>query len=68
MSRVQHYDIFQKLPSKDPTCVETAASLEDARDRMKELMQMFPADYFIFDWENSRIVIPCQCQGSERRE
>jgi pyoverdine/dityrosine biosynthesis protein Dit1 len=41
MSTLQHYRIFQKLLSKDPSFVETAASLEDARNRLKELTQMF---------------------------
>jgi hypothetical protein len=68
MSKVQRYGIFQKLPSKQPTWVETATSLKDAKNRLQELTQMFPADYFIFDCENSMFMIPHHGRAPERRE
>jgi hypothetical protein len=58
MRAVQHYEIFQKLSSKSPIWVETATDLEDAKNRLKELTHMFPADYFILDCENSCFIIP----------
>jgi hypothetical protein len=65
MGPIQCYEIFQKRPLKQPTWVETATSLEDARNRLKELAQMFPAEYFILDCENSIFIIPFRWQGSE---
>jgi hypothetical protein len=52
------YEIFRKLPSKSPVWVETAKNLEDAKNRLKELARIFPADYFIFDCVNSQFIIP----------
>ncbi|MGD0966543.1 MAG: hypothetical protein ABSA57_21975 [Candidatus Acidiferrales bacterium] len=60
MNAAQRYEIFQKLPSKQPTWVETATSLEDAMNRLKQLTHMFPADYFILDCENAQFIIPVQ--------
>ena len=58
MSRVQHYEIFQKLTSRRPTWVEDATSLEDSLNRLKELTSMFPGDYFILDCEHSVFIVP----------
>ena len=55
---MQYLEIFQKLPDKRATWVERAIGLEDAKSRLKELAQMFPADYFILDRENSTLVVP----------
>lgn len=55
---MQRYEIFQKLPSKQPTWVESATTLEEAKIRVSEIRRMFPADYFILDRENSTFVIP----------
>ena len=52
------YEIFQKHTSKQPSWVKTAASLADAKERLKELAVMFPADYFIFDTKTACFVIP----------
>jgi hypothetical protein len=53
------FEIFQKLPDKRATWVETGDTLEEATKRLKELAVMFPADYFIFDTENACFVVPC---------
>jgi len=37
MGPIQCYELFQKRPLKQPTWVQTATSLEDARNRLKEL-------------------------------
>lgn len=55
---MQRYEIFQKLPPKQATYVETATSLEDAKNRWEELSLMFPADYFILDCENGVFIVP----------
>jgi hypothetical protein len=59
----QRYEIFQKLPSKSPTWVESSTGLEDARNRLNELIEMFPADYFILDCGNSCFIVPCDKDG-----
>ena len=53
------YEIFQKHATKQPSWVETANSLAEAKERLKELAMMFPADYFIFDRKTACLVIPC---------
>jgi len=58
MRRAQRYEIFLKLASRPPTWVESATSLEDSLNRLKELTRMFPGDYFILDRENSFFIVP----------
>jgi len=38
--------------------LEAATSLEDASDRLKRLTEILPADYFVFDTENVRFLVP----------
>jgi hypothetical protein len=52
------YEIFQKRSGQQPTWVESAISLDDARNRLHELAMMFPADYFICDFETACFVVP----------
>ena len=54
----ERYQIFQKLPSEEAMYVETAVSLEDAKNRWKELKHMFPGDYFILDRKRSVFIVP----------
>lgn len=65
MGPTSRYEIFQKLPAQQPTWVETANSLNDAKDRVKELTVMFPADYFIFDVDNACLVVPYDLRRPE---
>jgi hypothetical protein len=58
VSRTPRYEIFQKLPLQQPTWVETARGLKEAKDRTKQLKQMFPAEYFIVDHRNSILIVP----------
>ncbi len=52
MEHTQRYEIFRKLPSKQGgVLVETAATVDEAKKRVKELTKMFPDDCFIFDIE-----------------
>jgi hypothetical protein len=67
MNRVSRYEIFQKLPAQQPTWVETATSLDDAKERLRELAVMFPGDYFIFDLESACFLVPCDA-GSRTLE
>jgi hypothetical protein len=53
------YEIFQIRATEQPSWVETAKSLAEAKERLKELAGMFPADYFIFDRKTACLVIPC---------
>ena len=55
------YQIFQKLPGEQPTWVEAATELENARNRLQELTVQFPAAaYFIFDTANANFIIPAE--------
>ena len=65
MGTVSRYEIFQKFPAGQPTWVETAVSLSDAKARLKELATMFPADYFIFDTDNACFVVPYSSANAE---
>jgi hypothetical protein len=58
------------LPSKQAVFIESAASLDEAKNRLRELVQMFPGDYFIFDRDNCCFVIPSNSlpQAAEKQE
>jgi hypothetical protein len=64
---MSRYEIFQKHTTQQPSWVETANSLAEAKERLKELATMFPADYFIFDRKTACLVIPCD-RGSLETE
>ena len=55
---MQRYEIFEKLPSKQVAPVESATTLDDAKERIKQLEQMFRGEYFIFDSENRCVMVP----------
>jgi hypothetical protein len=55
---MQRYEIFEKLPSKQVAPVESATTLDDAKERIKQLEQMFRGEYFIFDSENQCVMVP----------
>jgi len=57
--RSQRYEIFQKLPSQQAAWIESATSLDEAKTRLRQLTEMFPADYFfIFDRRNACFIVP----------
>jgi hypothetical protein len=58
MNHPQRYGIFRKPHSEQPCWVESAETLDDAVNRMSQLTQMFPADYFIFDRALSHFIVP----------
>lgn len=71
MSSLSRYEIFQMLPSKQAVFIESAASLDEAKNRLTELIQIFPDDYyFIFDKDNRCFVIPSNplSQAAEKQE
>jgi hypothetical protein len=49
------YDIFRRLPG-GPMWIETVADLEDAKERLANLIESRPGDYFVFDASSSKIV------------
>ena len=58
MSSRPRHEIIQMLPGKQAVWIESAATLDEAKNRVRELVQMFPGDYFIFDRENACFVVP----------
>lgn len=58
MTPVPRYEIFRKLPDKQFTWVESATSLDSAKDRLRHLAVILPGDYFILDAGNARIILP----------
>jgi len=67
MTPVPRYEIFRKVPDQEPTWEGNARSLDDTKDRLKQLALLFPGDYFILDAENARFIIP-RDSGSETPE
>lgn len=58
MSPERCFEIFPKFSNRQRVWVEGAASLNDAKLRIRELEQMFPGDYLIFDAERMSFIIP----------
>ncbi len=58
MSPERCFEIFPKFSNRQLVWVEGAASLNDAKLRIRELEQMFPGDYLIFDAERMSFIIP----------
>jgi len=58
MTSAPRYQIFHKLLDMGCRWVENATTLDDAKDRLKQLALMFPGDCFILDTENACFVIP----------
>lgn len=55
---MERYEIFEKLPSKQVSPVESAMSLGEAKERVKQLTEMFHGEYFILDIENMCFIVP----------
>jgi hypothetical protein len=60
MSPKRRYEIFQKTPHRQLVWVESATGLNDAKLRIKDMEQMFPVDYLIFDLESLCFIVPLQ--------
>ena len=52
------YDIYQKLPSGGRLWIESAATLEHARERLLSLCSSDPATYLICDFSSGKLIEP----------
>jgi len=50
------YDIFRELGDGSPLWVTHAPSLKEAKDKLDTLARTLPAEYFIRDATNAKIV------------
>jgi CheY-like chemotaxis protein len=50
------FEIFRKVPERQPEWVDTCPSLESATNRAREAASVHPGDYFVFDRENQRFI------------
>ena len=55
---VYSFDIFQQLPDGAPLWIEAAPSLEQAEERLAELVISKPGSYAIFDASQGVFVTP----------
>ena len=58
------FDIFQKLPNGDHLWIETWATLEEARQRVLELVRKDSGNYAVYDGSLGKFVFPLR-DGSE---
>jgi hypothetical protein len=59
------YDIFRELGDGSPLWVTHAPSLKDAKDKLDTLVRTLPAEYFIRDATNAKIVARVGVNASE---
>jgi hypothetical protein len=59
------YDIFRELGDGSPLWVTHAPSLKEARDKLDTLVRTLPAEYFIRDATNAKIVARVSVNASE---
>jgi hypothetical protein len=50
------FDIFLRLPDGKPLWVEAVDGFEKAKVQIRELTQVSPGEYFIFDSRTGRIL------------
>jgi CheY-like chemotaxis protein len=50
------FEVFRKLPERQPEWVDACPSLESATERAREVASLYPGDYFVFDRENQQCV------------
>jgi hypothetical protein len=53
---VPTFDVFKKDRSGEPVWLETTTDLEAAADRLKQLANTSPGEYFVFSQYNQQIV------------
>jgi hypothetical protein len=58
------FDIFQKLPDGDHLWIETSGTLEEARERVLELVRKDSGNYAVYDSLLGKFVFPFP-DGSE---
>jgi hypothetical protein len=52
------YDIYQKLPTGGRLWIESAATLETAKERLASLCAIHPATYLIYHFSSGKLVEP----------
>jgi hypothetical protein len=52
------YDIYQKLPGGGRLWIESAMTLENAKERLGNLCQSEPAMYLIYHFSSGKLVEP----------
>ena len=52
------YDIYQKLPTGGRLWIESAATLETAKERLGSLCAIHPATYLIYHFSSGKLVEP----------
>ncbi len=50
------YDIYQKLPGGGRLWIESALTLEHAKERLAGLIAKNPANYLIYDYRSGKLV------------
>ncbi|MGA2096944.1 MAG: hypothetical protein ABSH39_11630 [Candidatus Acidiferrum sp.] len=50
------FDIFKKLPDGHPLWVKAVAGLEEARVQMARLVEIAPAEYFVYCQSSGTVV------------
>jgi hypothetical protein len=59
------YDIFRELGDGSPLWVTHAPSLKEAREKLDTLARTLPADYFLRDATNAKIIARVSMNTSE---
>jgi hypothetical protein len=50
------YDIYKKLPGGGRLWIESALTLEHAKERLASLISNNPADYLIYDCHSGKLI------------
>ena len=50
------FNIFAAVHGQEPMCLESTATLAEARQRVNQLSAVFPGSYFIFNTATGRVV------------
>lgn len=49
------YDIYKKLPGGGRLWIESALTLEHAKERLASLISKSPAEYLIYDYHSGKL-------------
>lgn len=50
------YDIFRDFPDSGPIWIESIQGLENATGRLRNILEIRPGDYFVYDTASAKIV------------
>jgi len=59
---IANFDIFMRLPDGQPVWIKTVDSLQEAECELAEISAKFPAEYFVFNVGNGRVMAKTQPQ------